>query len=154
MTILEKVTIQNQDTTKIYLFKKGVFYKAYNEGAFLLKENNYKVSVKKIKNIENEVLSIGFPASALKKIRGNNKIAEYTAHLGIITDAIYQDRGYIEWKNNHIIQWKNQMKSDLNTTVIDKNKTIEMIKKYPIANKTPIEVFIWVAELQKSLSSL
>ena len=36
MTILEKVTIQNQDTTKIYLFKEGIFYKAYNEGAFLL----------------------------------------------------------------------------------------------------------------------
>ena len=46
MIILEKVTLQKQDTSKIFLFKEGVFYKAYNEGAFLLREKNYKVSVK------------------------------------------------------------------------------------------------------------
>lgn len=45
MTILDKVTLQQQDTTKIFLFKEGVFYKAYNEGAFLLQDRNYKVAV-------------------------------------------------------------------------------------------------------------
>ena len=38
MTILDKVTLQQQDTTKIFIFKEGVFYKAYNQGAFLLKD--------------------------------------------------------------------------------------------------------------------
>ncbi|WP_374543042.1 hypothetical protein, partial [Flavobacterium sp.] len=68
MTILDKVTLQQQDTTKIFLFKEGVFYKAYNEGAFLLQDRNYKVAVKKIKSVENEVLSIGFPISFFDKI--------------------------------------------------------------------------------------
>ena len=152
MTILEKITLQNQDTSKIFLFKEGIFYKAYNQGAFLLREKNYKVSVKKLKSIENEVLSIGFPDSALEKIIGKNQIEEYTAHLSIIPDDTYQDIDYTEWKNNLIIEWNNQMQTDVNTTVIDKNKMIEMIKQYPLANKTPMEVFIWVSELQKSLN--
>jgi hypothetical protein len=49
MTILDKTTLQNQNTSQIFLFKEGIFYKAYNEGAFLLKDKNYKVAVKKIK---------------------------------------------------------------------------------------------------------
>lgn len=58
MTILDKITLQQQDTTKIFLFKEGVFYKAYNEGVFLLKDKNYKVAIKHIKSIENEPLFI------------------------------------------------------------------------------------------------
>ena len=69
MTILDKVTLQQQDTTKIFLFKEGVFYKAYNEGAFLLKDRDYKVAVKKIKSVEHEVLSIGFPVSVFEKLK-------------------------------------------------------------------------------------
>ena len=38
MTILDKVTLQQQDTTKIFLFKEGVFYKAYNERALIRQE--------------------------------------------------------------------------------------------------------------------
>ena len=73
MTILDKVTLQHRDTTKIFLFKEGIFYKAYNEGAFLIKDRNYKVTVKKIKSIENEVLSIGFPISVLEKLKENRQ---------------------------------------------------------------------------------
>jgi hypothetical protein len=47
MTFLEKTNIQNTNSSKIMLFKEGIFYKAYNEGAFLLRAKNYKVSVKK-----------------------------------------------------------------------------------------------------------
>mgnify|MGYP001066806354 FL=1 len=57
MTFLEKTILQNTNTSKIVLFKEGIFYKAYNEGAFLLRDKNYKVSVQKFKNIEKEVLS-------------------------------------------------------------------------------------------------
>ena len=80
MTILDKVTLQKQDTTKIFLFKEGVFYKAYNEGAFLLKDRDYKVVVKHIKSIENEVLSIGFPISVLEKLEFLEKSGQIFIH--------------------------------------------------------------------------
>ena len=83
MTILEKVTLQQEDATKILLFKEGIFYKAYNEGAFLLKDKNYKVAVKHIKSIENEVLSIGFPVSVLEKLKENWQSEEYDNYISL-----------------------------------------------------------------------
>ena len=59
MTLKDKIEMQAQDTTKIYLCKEGIFYKVYNKGAFLLNYLGYKVSVKYIKNLNQEIYSIG-----------------------------------------------------------------------------------------------
>ena len=66
MSFLEKTILQNTNTSKIVLYKEGIFYKAYNEGAFLLRDKNYKVSVQKFKNIEKEVLSREYYEKRLK----------------------------------------------------------------------------------------
>jgi uncharacterized ubiquitin-like protein YukD len=77
MTLLEKTSIQKTNSTKIVLFKEGIFYKAYNEGAFLLRAKNYKVSVKKNINIKTEVISIGFPEVVFIKIKTKFKVVDY-----------------------------------------------------------------------------
>ena len=102
MTILDKVTLQQQDTTKIFLFKEGVFYKAYNEGAFLLKDRDYKVAVKKIKSIENEVLSIGFPISVLEKLKENRQSEEYDNYCSLQSNIVFSLLLYEEWYQNQI----------------------------------------------------
>ena len=153
MTILEKVSIQNQDTSKIYLFKEGIFYKVYNEGAFLLKDRNYKVAVKKIKGIENEVLSIGFPISILNRIVENGVSEEmHENYVSFQTHIVFSNNSYYQWRSNLTEIEKN--KANLSNNIGDYNTLIDSIKKYPLANKTPIEVFNWVSELQKSISSL
>ena len=153
MTILEKVSIQNQDSTKIYLFKEGIFYKAYNEGAFLLKDRNYKVAVKKIKGIENKVLSIGFPISILNRIVENGVSEEvHENYVSFQTHIVFSDNSYYQWRSNLMEKEKN--KAYLCNSIDDCNALIDDIKNYPLANKTPIEVFNWVSELQKNISSL
>ena len=102
MTILDKVTLQQQDTTKIFLFKEGVFYKAYNEGAFLLKDRDYKVTIKKIKSIENEVLSIGFPISVLEKLKENRQSEEYDNYCSLQSNIVFSLLLYEEWYQNQI----------------------------------------------------
>ena len=69
-TIQDKILLQAQNPSKVFLFKEGIFYKVYNQGAYLMRHKKYKVSVKKIKNSENEVVRMGFPSTvyeALKK---------------------------------------------------------------------------------------
>ena len=102
MTILDKVTLQQQDTTKIFLFKEGIFYKAYNEGAFLLRDRNYKVTIKKIKSIENEVLSIGFPISVLEKLKENRQSEEYDNYCSLQSNIVFSLLLYEEWYQNQI----------------------------------------------------
>jgi len=62
MTLKEKVTLAAQPN-RMYLFKEGMFYKAYNQNAmwFVQQIKRYNVTVKYIKNIQQEVFSIGFP---------------------------------------------------------------------------------------------
>ena len=147
MTILDKVTLQQQDTTKIFLFKEGVFYKAYNEGAFLLKDKNYKITVKQIKSIENEVLSIGFPISVLEKLKENRQPEEYDNYCSLQSNIVFSLLLYEEWYQNQIANIKRE-----DSKYLEEYTLKDTIKNYPLANKTPIEVFIWVAELQKLIS--
>ncbi len=147
MTILDKVTLQQQDTTKIFVFKEGLFYKAYNEGAFLLKDRDYKVAVKHIKSIENEVLSIGFPISVLEKLKENRQSEEYDNYCSLQSNIVFSLLLYEEWYQNQITNIKR-----VDRKYLEEYTLKDTIKNYPLANKTPIEVFIWVAELQKFIS--
>ncbi len=147
MTILDKITLQQQDTTKIFLFKEGVFYKAYNEGVFLLKDKNYKVAIKHIKSIENEVLSIGFPISVLEKLKENRQPEEYDNYCSLQSNIVFSLLLYEEWYQNQIANIKRE-----DSKYLEEYTLKDTIKNYPLANKTPIEVFIWVAKLQKLIS--
>jgi hypothetical protein len=66
-TLEEKIT--KQCPSKVFLFKEGIFYKAYNQGAYLMRHKKYKVNVRKIKNSENEVVSIGFPSTVFEVLK-------------------------------------------------------------------------------------
>ena len=147
MIILEKVTLQKQDTSKIFLFKEGIFYKAYNEGAFLLKDKNYKITVKQIKSIENEVLSIGFPISVLEKLKENRQSEEYDNYCSLQSNIVFSLLLYEEWYQNQITNIKR-----VDRKYLEEYTLKDTIKNYPLANKTPIEDFIWVAKLQKLIS--
>lgn len=147
MTILDKVTLQQQDTTKIFLFKEGVFYKAYNEGAFLLQDKNYKVAVKKIKSIENEVLSIGFPVSVFEKLKDEFVFEFFDKYAVYNTNTFFNKELYNDWHNKVVKESFKTSKTETEFYIV------EQLKKYPLANKTPMEVFMWVANLQKMISN-
>lgn len=149
MTILDKVTLQQQDTTKIFLFKEGVFYKAYNEGAFLLKDRDYKVVVKHIKSIENEVLSIGFPISVLEKLKENRQSEEYDNYVSLQSNIAYSNKMYSEWRNNQLANNSNSSDTSNSTKNFDTKVLIDSIKNYPLANKTPMDAFLFIKEIQK-----
>ena len=53
--------------TTLYLFKEGMFYKAYNQNAmwFVQHIKAYKVTAKYIKTIQQEEYFIGFPIKYL-----------------------------------------------------------------------------------------
>ena len=44
-TIQDKILFQAQNPSKVFLFKEGIFYKAYNQGAYLLSHKKYKGSL-------------------------------------------------------------------------------------------------------------
>ena len=74
MTITEKVK-QAATNNICTLYKEGIFYKCYNEDAmvFVQKVKEYKVNLKFIKSVGDDVLSLGFPISETEKGNKNNR---------------------------------------------------------------------------------
>jgi hypothetical protein len=62
--------IEEGNTDRIYLYKEGSFWKAYERSAYLFVQHiqAYQTRLRYYKNIDQEIISIGFPDIALPKI--------------------------------------------------------------------------------------
>lgn len=150
MTLPEKLNLQEQNTNKVFLFKEGVFYKAYNEGVFLLKDLNYKINTKQLAKTKEVYVSIGFPLSVLCKLKETNVATK------VKTEGVVSLNAPFNFKIEAFKNWKQQQLINTQVTItnkLNKNHILEEIKNYPLANKTPIEVFTWVAAIQLKIKS-
>lgn len=88
MTTKEKIVLAAQNN-KLYCFKEGLFYKLYNQNAMWFTQHikAYKVSVKFVKTINQNVFTIGFLQHILnyKALQFNLKL-----ELDTITYLCYQ----------------------------------------------------------------
>ena len=151
MTLKEKIYLQASATNKVFLFKEGIFYKVYNQGVFLLKECNYKVSVKQSAKTKLWYVSIGFPESVLEKLKLSYTFIKEQANntACFATPTVFENEAYTNWKTQQITT-SSTIKKEQQVALNDKT-LIEQLKNYPLANKTPIEVFMWVAAMQQKL---
>ena len=69
MTFAEILSLEDTNADKIYLFREGVFLKAYEHSAFLCHTHvhPFKLSRRFIKSVNRHVISLGFPEASLKK---------------------------------------------------------------------------------------
>jgi hypothetical protein len=44
--IQDIIILHEQNPSKVFLFKQGIFYKVYNQGANLMRHKNFNTSVK------------------------------------------------------------------------------------------------------------
>lgn len=69
MTFSEILAVEDANTDRIYLYREGLFLKAYERSAFLCHRHvhAFKLSRRFIKSVNRHVVSLGFPESSLKK---------------------------------------------------------------------------------------
>ena len=152
MGITEKLH-HSSDSTRITLFKEGLFYKCYNQDAMLFTKlvKPYRVSVKYIKSVGAEILSIGFPASEVSK--GNLTYEGLTETLRAERYEIVEENVTFHLKENikqGFETWRNSIvseKSEEYTPKPKNNKSLSgaanypeimvMIKQFDLANSTP-----------------
>lgn len=68
-TIIQILSTESANTSNIYLYREGIFYKAYERSAYAFVTGVQKFMVKKkfVKCANQEVVSIGFPSDGLYK---------------------------------------------------------------------------------------
>lgn len=154
MTLKEKVNFAAQPNM-LYLFKEGMFYKAYNQNAmwFVQQIKPYKVTVKYIKNIQQEVFSIGFPITYLPSINlkpfALQNIENTTTKLLCysITQQPIKQINYINWCANLPRQ---NAQPNLNNITMQTN-IINQLQNFDMATKTPLQAFEFLRQLKKML---
>jgi len=67
-TLQEK--LDRETGEKIYLYKQGVFWTAYEQSALILSRHKpLKISIKFVKPVNRKVISVGFPGATLAFFR-------------------------------------------------------------------------------------
>lgn len=67
-TIKERVEREQSNIDKIYLYKEGIFYRAYERSAYLWINHICKYEIKKryVKTVGKVIVYLGFPMSVLE----------------------------------------------------------------------------------------
>lgn len=142
--------IQHPSLNHLVLYKEGVFWVAYEQSAYFIAQfKEYKPTKKYFKNIDRFVVSVGFPnvealINEMKQKHTIQSVLKTDITIEIILKEAMNNNSFEVWKES--ILDKSQLKSF-------KTESVEsLVKAFPLANKTPMEAFLFIEELQKSLN--
>jgi len=131
--------IKTEDNTSIYLHNEGLFWRAYEYSAYAFVNNikQYNAKKKFIKIVNSDIVFIGFLDSALSDILDLCKQKGFAINKNdklITIELKTKKEGYVKWKNEIKVEESNNSKK--NDAAL-----IERIVSFPLATKTPMEVY-------------
>lgn len=118
-TIREILALERSHTPTLHLHCEGIFYRVYEYSAYLFVHHlldNYKVHLRYYKNVNREVVYLGFPVSSLLSLQ--EKInASLPATLSLV-EVSRQEQGDVIWQLNgaspvtaqELALWKQEIK--------------------------------------------
>lgn len=145
-----KEIIRIEDNNNIYLHKEGLFWRAYEYSAFAFVENikGYNAKKKFVKKLNNDIVFIGFPDSALYNILEFCKQKGFAVNKNnslIKIELATKKEGFSKWKDEiETVPSKKEKNTD---TAIS-----ERVANFPLATKTPIEAQQFLYTLQMELN--
>lgn len=147
MTIKE--IIAKETGTSIFCYKQGVFWVCYEQSAYLVCISRAYTPVKKyIKNCNQEVVSVGFPNSALEQWIDENTIETIEKSERTVTLIRKQD-----FDNDDFIKWKNNISVQNKTITSIEHSLEKQILAFSLANHTPIDAFLFLQKLQTQIQN-
>lgn len=158
MTIKEKIDTGCNARETIILHKEGVFWVAYEQGAFyFVQAKGYKAIKKYVKAVGGDVVSAGFPASSLEKMRGDMEIQEETDQKIVVRLKVPVDPvEFVKWKERMPLRETQSKKKDLSDAAVKMNggtfdAIIAKIREFDLSNATPLQCMVFLSELKKIL---
>ena len=146
MTLQDKITLQSENHFRALAFKEGFFYKVYNEGAWFLRSKNFKIQ--QIGKGTLKSVFVGFPESVMLAMANNFRIDTKSNSTEIATNELFDAIAYEDWKAKIESLIPQDIVSTNQANTENAQKILFEIRDYPLASKTPIEVFIWISQIQ------
>jgi hypothetical protein len=115
MQITQVLTIENKNTNSIHLVQDALFFRAYEKSAWLFGKyfKDYKVNCRYYKNIQQELLWLGFPSSILAKYRQEAEEQGWSVQCVNASHYVFslpqnlQEQGlrdYQKWREQHLLK--------------------------------------------------
>ena len=123
---------------KIILFREGMFWKAYQEAAYIFVSNirPYQVNRNYVKKVASDVFSLGFPAPSSAKILSGCTYTEDSLRIVITLDGYVFNRGcYLEWRDSTSVQPVVRRRPPGDTLLSFKN-AYELQKQFYLINRS------------------
>lgn len=139
----------------IYLYREGIFWKAYQYSAYrvIRRHANLKLKKKFIKAVSCEVVSLGFPTATLERIFDKKEVEMLSEKLICIRDSVFDRQAYEQWFG--AIPLTGQPENDRNRTELNLFKIPEMIlkriKEFRIEESTPMDCMNFLVSVRKEL---
>ena len=154
-SIREIIEKEESSTGVIHLYLEGIFWKAYQESAYRLVQRmgKLKATKKYIKVVDREVVSVGFPDSALLKYFREdeiNRIGE--KNITIACDVSLS--GYSGWFSSVPLSSSNYISnlSGLKTgEASGQHPVLLKIKEFNLEAATPIQCMLFLASIRQEL---
>jgi hypothetical protein len=146
-----KEILDREDGLCIRLYKRGLFWTAYEESAFvILQHKSFQIRSEFVRTVSRIVISIGFPEQTRL---GFEEI------FGVF---VFEDKqkGYwssqVQFNQSDFEGWrKKQLSEETDSPIIkpfDNEIIIDKIRNWHLSDKTPMQAMVFIQELQSLLN--
>ncbi|WP_445722815.1 hypothetical protein [Flavobacterium sp.] len=139
--------IQHLSIYHLFMYKEGVFWVAYEQSAyFMARYKGYKPTKKYYKIIKNSAVSVGFPNAdkLVNELLINNYISEVHKTDTSIEILLQEPINKIAFED-----WKEKLSENVSSQSNSKESIEALVKAFPLAQKTPMEAFLFLKEIQE-----
>ncbi len=152
-TIKEKLDIERHNVQTIKLWAEGTFYVAYERSAYLftIHVKQYKVRYRYVKAAQQDVVSIGFNKLVLPTLPYDVTACD-DGSMMITVDTHIDEQDYEIWRTKVLNQ--DTVDATINQEIqrsSAENEVITHIRSLNMADMTPMQCMVLLAELQKKL---
>lgn len=154
----------------IFFYPDGSFYRAYEWSAWLCVRylRQFKITRRRIKSIDSDMLFIGFPKSSLDKFRidGAEMNTSNEQHVSLILpeEMVLPDLGgtleeeFTNWRETIPLTEAKESKKDspgltTSSQPVSLTGIMRKILSFPVEKKTPIDSMLFLIELKEELSA-
>lgn len=156
MTVFGKLqeVLASAKEGRILLFREGMFWKAYQEAAYLFVTNvkPYQINKNYVKKVGIDVFSLGFPIPSTAKILSGVSYKEDGERIWICMDSKFDEADYMQWRENVNVQPTVSRKPSSETLLVYKhaydlviyfynvNRNVEREFKFSLSEKIKEEL--------------
>lgn len=150
MILKEKLEKEQPGNTDIYLYREGLFWKAYEYSAFLFIRHirAYQAQKRAVKSLKRDVVSLGFPDSVVEEIlagKSHDKTDEKCIRITGIPAT--EEEAFEQWKAETPVITETQA----NRENRENNPVLSRLKAFRVESSTPMQCMSFISELQKEL---